>query len=81
MLTVSASKVELRLHASLLKWKSAPVVTHELHGECTVSRCLAENGIPERDVAIIIVNGKRGKLDTLLQAGDRLSLFPLIGGG
>jgi sulfur carrier protein ThiS len=42
---------------------------------------LKESGIPEREIAIVMVNGKRGQLDSALQHGDSVSLFPLIGGG
>jgi molybdopterin synthase sulfur carrier subunit len=74
-------RIEMRLYASLQKWKSPPVAEYELAGIDTVRDLLKESGIPEHEVAIVIVNGKRGQLDSVLQHGDSVSLFPLIGGG
>ncbi len=37
--------------------------------------------IPEDEVKIIFVNGVHASLDTELNDGDRVGLFPAIGGG
>ena len=74
-------RVEMRLYASLRKWKPAPVSECALPAAATVRGLLRENGIPEEEVAIIVLNGKRGSLDSALRRGDTVSLFPLIGGG
>jgi molybdopterin synthase sulfur carrier subunit len=74
-------RIEMRLYASLQKWKSPPVTEYEPAGIGTVRDLLKESGIPEGEVAIVMVNGKRGQLDSALQHGDSVSLFPLIGGG
>ena len=37
--------------------------------------------IPKEEVTVIMVNGKREKEGYLLQGGDRIGIFPLIGGG
>lgn len=47
----------------------------------TVSDLVRRNGIPESEIAIIFINGKRGQLASTLTTGDTVSLFPLIGGG
>lgn len=45
-------------------------------------RAVAESlGIPEGEVAILLVNGRDGKPDGILAEGDRVSLFPPVGGG
>ncbi len=74
-------RIEMRLYASLQKWKPSPVTEYELAGINSVRDLLKESGIPEGEVAIIMVNGKRGQLDSAIQHGDSVSLFPLIGGG
>ena len=38
-------------------------------------------GIDQADVAILLVNGRDGKFDTLLVEDDIVSLFPPVGGG
>ena len=37
--------------------------------------------IAEKDVAILLVNGRDGNMDAPLEEGDRVSLFPPVGGG
>lgn len=76
-----ASSVEMRLYASLQKWRPVPAGSYELAGISTVSDLVKANGIPESEIAIIFINGKRGQLASALTHGDTVSLFPLIGGG
>lgn len=42
---------------------------------------LEKLGIPEDDIAILLVNGVRKDPDTILKEGDVVSLFPPVGGG
>lgn len=37
--------------------------------------------ISEKDVSIIMINGRAKGLDTILKEGDTLALFPPVGGG
>ncbi len=47
----------------------------------TVSMLLREEGVPADVVRVVIVNGQKAALETLLQEGDRVALFPAVGGG
>lgn len=38
-------------------------------------------GIKPDEVAVLFVNGVHAKLDQVLADGDRVSLFPAVGGG
>lgn len=38
-------------------------------------------GIPPEEVKIIMLNGKAAPKDSLIQDGDRVGLFPAVGGG
>jgi sulfur carrier protein ThiS len=73
--------IELRLHASLRKWRDPPIAVLSLGKPCRIGEFLRDAGIPEGEVAIIILNGKRALPESSLSDGDRLSLFPLMGGG
>ena len=75
------SSVEMRLYASLQKWRPAPAGSYALAGVTTVSDLVRQSGIPENEIAIIFINGRRGQLASTLAHGDTVSLFPLIGGG
>lgn len=52
---------------------------HPPETDCgTIVRSL---GLTEAEIGIILVNGRHAALAQVLQDGDTLSLFPLIGGG
>jgi len=38
-------------------------------------------GLTEAEIGVVMVNGRHAALDHILQEGDTLSLFPLVGGG
>ena len=42
---------------------------------------VAEEGVEERAVQIVIVNGRLGTLDTELSDGDQVMLSPMVAGG
>jgi sulfur-carrier protein len=47
----------------------------------TCREIIADVGIGEQEIGIILINGRHAALDTPLQEADTLSLFPLVGGG
>jgi len=47
----------------------------------TLESLLKRLGLQVKDVKLFFVNGKNATLDTLLQDGDRVALFPPVGGG
>lgn len=72
--------VEVRLFATLRDGRDK-VLEMEVAENATVNKILDLLKIREEDVAILLINGKDGKLDTKLCDGDYLSLFPPVGGG
>jgi len=48
---------------------------------CTAAELLAELGIAEADVGVMLANGKHIPCAQALADGDTLSIFPLLGGG
>jgi len=47
----------------------------------TVERLIARLGIPVDEVAVVFVNGRHAPRETVLADGDRVGLFPAVGGG
>lgn len=62
--------IEMRLYASLQKWKPSPVATYRLAGISTVRDLVRKHGIPEWEIAIVTVNGRREQLESALTLGD-----------
>ncbi|SHI48812.1 MoaD/ThiS family protein [Halodesulfovibrio aestuarii] len=47
----------------------------------TVKQVIDLLGIKAEDVKIMFINGKHESLESVLKEGDRLGLFPAVGGG
>lgn len=73
--------VRARLFASLRKWRPDDKPELRLEAPCSVRAAVIALGVPEREVAIAMLNGKRASLGQELAEGDELQLFPAIGGG
>lgn len=53
----------------------------QLDGGTTVAGVMQALGIAADDVKIVFINGIHATPETVLQSGDRLGLFPAVGGG
>ncbi|WP_027365387.1 MoaD/ThiS family protein [Desulfotruncus alcoholivorax] len=77
--------VEVRLFSGLEKYLTGkrfgePVPVELNEGE-TIKGLLKQMGIPEKDVFNILVDGRHQSLDYTVKGGERISLFPPVGGG
>ena len=77
--------VEVRLYATLRKYHpdlgigEALVIT--LDDKAKLGNLLHELKVPKEEITVVLVNGKREEENYLLRDGDRIGIFPLIGGG
>jgi len=78
-------KVEVRLYANLRDYYPEigrdDVLTLPLDDHMKVGDLLAKLKAPRKEISMVMVNGKHVKEDQLLKDGDRVGVFPLIGGG
>jgi len=78
-------KIEVRLHVSLTKFlpegAREKTVSVRLPEGAKVADIADQLKIPARYVKLIFVNGGRANKQTRLSDGDRVSLFPPVGGG
>ena len=74
------NSIEVRCFASLAKHAPAGG-----HAQCavpdTAGDLIRALGIPAEEVAIIFVNGAHATEATELRDGDRVGIFPAVGGG
>lgn len=75
-------KIEVHLFATLARY--LPAGSHrfmEVGEGTTVRDLLVELGVPQAEVKLIFLNGVHAGLDTVLEDGGRLGIFPPVGGG
>jgi molybdopterin converting factor small subunit len=78
-------QIEVRLFAhlrGLLPSESRGVKKLEVKNDLTIDNLLDEIGIIEKEIMIVMINGIR-KLDynESMKEGDRVAVFPPVGGG
>ena len=77
--------IEVNFFASLVKYKPPGTGKDFWSLACeegaTVGDILRQSGIPLEDVKIIFINGLHSKPEVILKDGDRVGIFPLVGGG
>ena len=77
-------KIQLNLYASLSKFMPEDARSGhglELGGGTTVRAVLERFGVPLETVKMIFINGRHAGMDTVLEEGDRLGVFPPVAGG
>jgi molybdopterin synthase sulfur carrier subunit len=75
------ARIRLTLSSTLKRFTPTGGDDFPIRAGLTARELLAALGIPPAEVMLIFVNGVRANLDVRLSAGDRISLFPPLGGG
>jgi molybdopterin converting factor small subunit len=73
--------VQIRFYASLKALEPPSAASHPLAPGTTVGEALAQFRVPGDQVKLVFVNGRKTDLDQVLRDGDRLGVFPPVGGG
>jgi len=75
------TQIQIKLFATLRQL--APTVGESLTIETgtTVAELLTQLRIPEEKAKLIFINGRKGRLSSVLSGGERVGLFPPVGGG
>jgi len=73
--------IRLELISILKKYQPTCPGQYAITPGNTVRELLAKLNIPEFEVNIVFVDGIKGTLDSVLSGGERLGLFPPLGGG
>jgi sulfur carrier protein ThiS len=73
--------IDLRLFATLAQYLPAESGKYAIPEDATVLDVIRSLGIPETEVKLAFVNSVQVPVDTVLNGGDRLGLFPPVGGG
>jgi sulfur-carrier protein len=73
--------IELKLFASLSQYRPDQGERLPIEPGQSIGEILNAIGVPPEKAKLIFVNGLKGNLDTILQGGERVGLFPPVAGG
>ena len=73
--------IEIKLFATLAKFLPENSDNYTIVPGETVLSLIDRLGIPVDEVTLIFINSARAYLESELNNGDRLGLFPPVGGG
>ena len=73
--------IDLKLFATLQKFAPQASGAHEVETGTRVRTLVRELGIPEAKAKLIFINSVKAGLGSVLKDGDRLGIFPPVGGG
>jgi sulfur-carrier protein len=73
--------IQLKLFATLRKFNPETSEAYPIGPAMTVQDVITQLGIPTKQAKLIFINGRRGEASSPLRDGDRLGIFPPVGGG
>ncbi|MGD8366506.1 MAG: MoaD/ThiS family protein [Desulfobacterales bacterium] len=76
-----AGFIRIKLFATLAPKLPADADRYPIGEQTSVADVLADLQIPENQAKLIFVNGRKTAKDVRLEDGDRLGVFPPVGGG
>ena len=77
----TGAKIQVKLYATLRKFLPDDSNEMDIDPGTSVRDLLKRLGIPDTEAKLIFINGRRGSIDTILKGGERLGIFPPVGGG
>ena len=75
------STIQLKLFANLQAFTSPATGHYTIESGITVGDLLAQLGIPQNKVKLIFIDGVKSDPTTILRGGERVGIFPPVGGG
>ena len=73
--------VEIKLFATLQKFMPATAENYAIEEGTSIRTLLRELDIPEEKAKLIFIDGLKAELTTVLKGGERIGIFPPVGGG
>ncbi len=78
-------KIEVKLFASLGRYNHHPLLRDGgfmvWDGAGTVGDIVDRLAVPRAEIKLVFLNGRHAGMDSPVEGGDRIGLFPPIGGG
>ncbi|BBD09423.1 MoaD/ThiS family protein [Desulfovibrio ferrophilus] len=74
-------KIDVKCFATLAKFQPEVSDGYEAKDGATIAELIDVLGIDPAEVKIIFLNGKHSAPEVVIAPGDRVGLFPAVGGG
>ena len=73
--------VQIKLFATLSKFTPTASDHYPVTSGMTAGELANHLNLPANQVKLIFINGRKRPSDTVLKEGDRIGIFPPVGGG
>ncbi len=73
--------IDLRLYATLAPLAPPNADRFPIETGMTIGQLLEKTAIPLAEAKLVFVNGIKAQLSTQLHGGERVGIFPPVGGG
>jgi sulfur-carrier protein len=73
--------INVRLFATLAAHMPKEAAQYPIQRGITVTHLLEQLGVPAADAKLIFIDSVKGGLDSRLYGGERVGIFPPVGGG
>ena len=75
------SHIQIKLFATLKRFMPASAENYPIETGTTIRTLLEQLDLPEDKAKLIFINGIKAELTTVLKGGERIGIFPPVGGG
>ncbi|MEJ2731081.1 MAG: MoaD/ThiS family protein [Deltaproteobacteria bacterium] len=75
------SYIKIKLFASLQKFMPDSAENYAIEAGITVGTLLQQLGIPKDRIKLVFIDSVRADLSSTLKGGERVGIFPPVGGG
>ena len=73
--------IQIKLYATLKKFEPDSKDLYPVESGTTIRQLIQQLGIPIEESKLIFINGIKADLDSELFGGERVGIFPPVGGG
>jgi len=73
--------IQIKLFANLQRFMPASAENYAIETGTSIRKLLQQLDIPEDMAKLIFINGLKAELTTILKGGERIGIFPPVGGG
>jgi len=75
------SNIHIKLFATLQRFMPLSAENYVIDSGTTIRKLLEQLEIPEEKAKLIFINGIKADLTSTLNGGERVGIFPPVGGG